>query len=218
MAPEVAARAFDPFFTTKGTGKGTGLGLSQVYGVARQAGGGAQIVSTPGQGTTVTVLLRRSDQAAEPDAGGRAPEPVLAPRADAAVLVVDDDNQVRALMADTLQLLGYRVLEADGGVAALAVLKSVRPDAMVIDFAMPQMNGAEAADRARALRPDLPIIFASGHADTEAIKAAVGDQAMILRKPFDMNELARALAGVIPQAPTEAQAKVAPEGASETAR
>jgi signal transduction histidine kinase/CheY-like chemotaxis protein len=215
MPAEVAARAFDPFFTTKGTGKGTGLGLSQVYGVARQAGGGAQIVSAPGQGATVTVLLRRSEQPAAAAENPRAPEPVLAPRAGALVLVVDDDNQVRALIADTLQLLGYRVLEADSGAAALATLKSARPDAMVIDFAMPQMNGAEAADRARALRPDLPIIFASGHADTEAIKAAVGDQAPTLRKPFDMNELARTLAAAIARTPAPENV---PQAAPEEAR
>ncbi|MDE2488231.1 MAG: response regulator, partial [Alphaproteobacteria bacterium] len=197
MPADVAARAFDPFFTTKSMGKGTGLGLSQVYGVARQAGGGAQIVSAPGQGTTVTVLLRRSDQHAETMAARGGPEPVIAPCPGAKVLVVDDDGQVRRLLTDTLQLLGYEVMAADGGMAALGVLESTRPDAMLIDFAMPQMNGAQTADRARSLWPDLPIVFASGHADTDAIKAAVGDQARILRKPFDMDELARTLATVL---------------------
>lgn len=203
MAPEVIARAFDPFFTTKSTGKGTGLGLSQVYGVARQAGGGARIVSTPGEGTTVTVLLRRSERpvaAAAPPT----PEPVLAPASGAQVLVVDDDDQVRALLVETLTMLGYRVTSADGGQAALEALKGHRPDLMLVDFAMPQMNGAQVADQARRLWPDLPIVFASGHADTDAIQAAVGADAHILRKPFDMDELARMVGGVIGRAPAGA--------------
>ncbi|THD78017.1 MAG: response regulator [Phenylobacterium sp.] len=204
MPAEVIARAFDPFFTTKSMGKGTGLGLSQVYGVARQAGGEARIASTPGEGTTVTVLLRRSEQAAEAEAEASGPDPILAPAAGATVMVVDDDTQVRALLIETLNLLGYEVLEADGGATALEVLATRRPDAMLLDFAMPQMNGAQVADRARKLWPDLPIVFASGHADTAAIKAAVGDGARILRKPFDMNELARTLNGILGRTPADA--------------
>jgi signal transduction histidine kinase len=200
MSPEVIARAFDPFFTTKSTGKGTGLGLSQVYGVARQAGGGARIASTPGEGTTVTVLLRRSETPIMAQAPPAGPEPVLAPADGAQVLVVDDDDQVRALLVETLTMLGYRVTPADGGAAALEALKSRRPDLMLVDFAMPQMNGAQVADQARRVWPDLPIVFASGHADTAAIQAAVGADARILRKPFDMEELARMLGAVIGRA------------------
>jgi CheY-like chemotaxis protein len=203
MAREVIERAFDPFFTTKSVGKGTGLGLSQVYGVARQAGGEARIESRPGEGTTVTVLLRRSAEpaAALPDEGAA---PVLAPSQGATVLVVDDDDQVRALLHDTLELLGYAVLDADGGPAALEVLRTRRPDAMLVDFAMPQMNGAQVADRARRLWPDLPIVFASGHADSAAIKAALGDDAPILRKPFEMEALARTLGALVTPSPAGA--------------
>ncbi|HEV2533362.1 response regulator [Phenylobacterium sp.] len=197
MSPEVIGRAFDPFFTTKSVGKGTGLGLSQVYGVARQAGGEARIESLPGQGTKVTVLLRRSAETTETAAPEVGSAPVLAPEVGATVLVVDDDDQVRALLHDTLELLGYTVLEANGGPAALGILQARRPDAMLVDFAMPQMNGAQVADRARRLWPDLPIVFASGHADSAAIKAAVGDDVPILRKPFEMETLARTLSGLI---------------------
>jgi CheY-like chemotaxis protein len=197
MSAEVIDRAFDPFFTTKSIGKGTGLGLSQVYGVARQAGGEARIESRPGRGTTVTVLLRRSADAAEIGEAPARPSAVLAPSQGATVLVVDDDAQVRALLHDTLELLGYRVLDADGGPAALRALQAERPDAMLLDFAMPQMNGAQVADRARQMWPDLPIVFASGHADTAAIKAAVGEDAAILRKPFEMDALARTLSGLL---------------------
>jgi len=204
MDPQVAQRAFDPFFTTKSVGKGTGLGLSQVYGVARQAGGGARIESLQGQGTTVTVLLRASDEVATSVVREDEASPMLALREGARILVVDDDDQVRRLLRDALELLGYLVQDADSGAAALRLLAGGAPDAMLLDFAMPHMNGAQVADRARALWPDLPILFASGHADTEAIKAAVGADATILRKPFDLEALARTLSGMIRPEPAEA--------------
>jgi len=200
MSPEIIERAFDPFFTTKTVGKGTGLGLSQVYGVARQAGGEARIESVLGAGTKITVMLRRSGAAATATAAHPQPSAVLAPVPGARVLVVDDDDQVRTLLRDTLELLGYAVTEADGGAQALRLLEGERPDVMLLDFAMPQMNGAQVADRARRLWPDLPIVFASGHADSAAITAALGEGATVLRKPFDMDALARTLSGMSRQA------------------
>ena len=191
MRPEVAARAFDPFFTTKGVGRGTGLGLSQVYGVARQAGGEASISSEPGKGTTVSLLLRRSS--VEPTAEVPASEtPAEAPArpTPATILVVDDDGDVRSMVRDCLETLGYRVITADGGVAALRVLDGVRPDLMLLDFAMPGMDGAETAGMARERWAELPIIFASGYADTAAVQASLGGSAVILAKPFDLKELA----------------------------
>jgi signal transduction histidine kinase/CheY-like chemotaxis protein len=200
MPAEVAERAFDPFFTTKGVGKGTGLGLSQVYGVARQAGGAARIESAPGEGTTVKLLLRRSTASADGPALAQ-PErgPILAPPEGATVLVVDDDGEVRNLVRDTLELLGYRVLAADGGAAALALLDRTRPDLVLMDFAMPGMNGAECAGLARQKWSGLPIVFASGYADTAAVESALGGQAVILRKPFVMDELARTVADALPR-------------------
>ena len=194
MSREVAERAFDPFFTTKGVGKGTGLGLSQVYGVARQAGGAAQIDSELGRGTVVRLMLLRSSAAADVAPGPGEPPPILAPAAGRTVLVVDDEAPVRALAAETLELLGYRVLQADSGAAALAVLEREVPDLMLFDYAMPDMNGAELAGLVRARLPDVPIVFASGHADTAAVEAALGGQATILRKPFNMETLARIIA------------------------
>jgi len=197
MSRQIIERAFDPFFTTKGVGKGTGLGLSQVYGVARQAGGAAQIESEPGQGTVVRLLLRRSAAVAQPAAAHSEQLPILAPAAGRTILVVDDDAPVRTLAAETLEMLGYRVLQADGGAAALALLEREVPDLMLFDYAMPGMNGAELAALVRARLPDAPIVFASGHADTAAVEAALGGQAMILRKPFDMETLARTIAGLL---------------------
>ena len=197
MSREVIERAFDPFFTTKGVGKGTGLGLSQVYGVARQAGGAAQIDSEPGRGTVVRLMLLRSSATAEPASARGEPPPILAPAAGRTILVVDDEAPVRALAGETLELLGYRVLQADSGAAALALLEREVPDLMLFDYAMPGMSGAELAQRARDLRPGAPIVFASGHADTEAVEAAIGPEATILRKPFDMESLAVTVARLL---------------------
>jgi signal transduction histidine kinase len=197
MPPQVIERAFDPFFTTKGVGKGTGLGLSQVYGVARQAGGTAQIESTTGAGTVVTLLLRRSTVPPQIEAAGAEPPPILAPAAGRTVLVVDDEAPVRALACEILELLGYRVLQADSGPAALVILATEAPNLMLFDYAMPGMNGAELAQRARALRPDAPIVFASGHADTAQVEAALGGEAVILRKPFNMETLAQTIARLL---------------------
>jgi CheY-like chemotaxis protein len=201
MSPEIIDRAFDPYFTTKGVGQGTGLGLSQVYGVARQAGGAARIKSVTGDGSergpTVTLFLRRSTRPVDAVPDRAAEKPILAPEGGRTVLVVDDEEQVRALACETLSLLGYRVLDAASGQAALAVLEGERPDVMLCDYAMPGMSGAELARQARARWPQLPIIFASGHADTEAVEQAVGGEAQILRKPFDMDSLARALAEAV---------------------
>ena len=196
MPDEVVARAFDPFFTTKGVGKGTGLGLSQVYGVAHQAGGEARIESTPGGGATVVMMLRRSIDAARASEVLNA-EALAAPLQGTSVLVVDDEAQVRALTSETLRYLGYEVFEADSGQAALALLQTLRPDVVLMDYLMPGMNGAQVAEQARKLWPDLPIVFASGHADTSAVEQAVGGEAKILRKPFDIDSLARAVAEAI---------------------
>ena len=108
--------------------------------------------------------------------------------------MVDDEPAVRGLAFEALELLGYRVLEADSGAMALDMLETVRPDLMLFDYAMPTMNGAELAHLARQRFPDVPIVFASGYADTDQVEAALGGEATILRKPFDMDTLARAVA------------------------
>ncbi|MFN3944236.1 MAG: PAS domain-containing protein [Allosphingosinicella sp.] len=196
MPPEVAEQAFDPFFTTKGVGKGTGLGLSQVYGMARQAGGTARIASAAGKGTTVTLYLRcTGDKSAEePASAARA---AARARAAATVLVVDDDSDVRRFLADSLGDLGYRVEEAEDGPSALTRIEGGAPDLLLVDYAMPGMTGAEVADRARSLRPDLPVLFASGYSDTAAIEKAVGPSATVLRKPFRIDELEEAVAAAL---------------------
>ena len=196
MPPEVAARAFDPFYTTKPIGKGTGLGLSQVYGIARQSGGIARIESRPGHGTTIRLLLRGTGRAApaeEPDREERLPPGSAHPRAR--VLVVDDDPDVRRFLAASLEDLGYAVQAAEDGETGLRLFHELQPDLLVLDYAMPGMSGAEVAQAAREQRPDVRIVFASGYSDTDAIEAAVGPDATVLRKPFTVDHLHRTVAG-----------------------
>jgi signal transduction histidine kinase len=186
MPLHVMRRAFDPFFTTKAVGKGTGLGLAQVYGVARQAGGDARIASTLNGGTTVTLLFHEaSDPAVEEAAPPRA---ASVDGRSARVLLVDDDDAVRRVVRGGLELRGFEVLDASSGEAALD-LAAKRPEIAVIDYAMPGMDGAQTAEQLRRLMPQLPIILASGHPDTASIERALGGQATVLRKPFDIGEL-----------------------------
>lgn len=191
MTDEVRARAFEPFFTTKDVGKGSGLGLSQVFGLAKQSGGGVSIDTEVDKGTTIRIFLPRADAAPtqEREASG---ELLAARDAGMVVLVVDDDEAVRTVTAGYLSDLGYDVIEADSGGAALETLDHHdRIDAMVLDFAMPGMNGGELARELRVRRPGAPILFATGYADAEAL-TDVGED-MIVRKPFTQAELARKL-------------------------
>lgn len=200
MTEEVMRRALEPFFTTKGVGRGTGLGLSMAFGVARQSGGTLSLSSAPGAGTTVAVLLRCIEGESEAPRGGTAvgldtpPEP--AARA-VAVMVIDDDEQVRESIVDGLNALGYRVQPHGGGAAALQARASERPALTVIDFAMPGLNGADIARQIRLDQPDAPIIFISGYADSAALDAFAGPNTRVLRKPFQTSELAQVAAELL---------------------
>ena len=194
MTEDVKSRALEPFFTTKSAGKGTGLGLAQVYGIARQAGGTVAIESAPGQGTTVSILL----PAADATEVALSHEPASVPRAvgrldqSGTVLLVDDDESVRLMLAEFLEQMGWVVLQACDGPQGLELLSRQRPDVCILDYAMPGMNGAELAQAARLVQAGLPIIFATGYAESAVLDAA-REGADILRKPFQINELADAL-------------------------
>ncbi len=194
MAPEVAARATEPFFSTKPLGKGTGLGLAQVYGIAQQSGGTVRIESKEGEGTKVHVLLPVADPPADALVSGggldRAPEPA---QSGAVILVIDDDDDVRDFLAGALEGLGHEVVAAASGEEGLACLREAAPDLALIDYAMPGMNGAEAARLARRERPDLPIVFVTGYAETDQLEGALGPDVPVLRKPFSIADLAAVL-------------------------
>ncbi len=191
-------KVFDPFFTTKPIGKGTGLGLSQVYGIAQQSGGTARIESAEGKGSTVELWLVRVDAPA--DCEKTAP-PVTAPREGRRerVLVVEDDAGVRRFIAESLEALGYAVSEAADGREGLDRLLSEPPELMIVDFAMPGMNGAEVVSAARNRVPDLPIILATGYADMDAVDKVI-EPGRILRKPFQIDDLAAAVRSALADA------------------
>ena len=146
MTDEVLRKAFEPFFTTKPVGRGTGLGLSQVYGIVKQTGGTVSIATKPGEGTTVTVFLPRTT-ALPVMRGSDDFQNVPLPRRMATILVVDDDQDVRRLAVSCLESLGYRVLAADSGLAALEIVATgARLDMVLIDIAMPEINGVESIE------------------------------------------------------------------------
>ena len=188
MAPEIRAKVFEPFFTTKEVGKGSGLGLSQVLGFAKQSGGGVRIESRAGEGTSVHIYLPRAEAKVKaPDLRPR--QTGGAPALSAAlILLVDDDDAVREVTAAMLQEAGYVVLEAGSGGAALDLLeREPNVNLIMIDFAMPGMNGAEVARKVQVKRPALPILFVTGFADRTAL-VGIGD-GHIIGKPFVAGEL-----------------------------
>jgi PAS domain S-box-containing protein len=190
MSDEVLAKAFEPFFTTKRVGKGSGLGLSQVLGFAKQSGGGVQIETELGKGTTVRVYFPRSSAAAADQAPLSAEALAAVLPASAVVLVVDDDDHVRHVTSSMLEGLGHVPIEAGSGGAALEVLAGKRKiDVALIDFAMPGMSGLELAREARMRLPALPIVFITGFADSTVLAGIRHEH--ILRKPFLEHDLDR---------------------------
>jgi signal transduction histidine kinase/ActR/RegA family two-component response regulator len=192
MPPEVAARATEPFFSTKPLGKGTGLGLAQVYGIARQAGGTLRIDSREGEGTVMRMLLPHVDPTAVggDEAAPAAEARVEAPAPAARIMVVDDDADVRAFLRELLEEMGHRVETFDRPESALEAVDAAPPDLVLVDFAMPTMNGAQLACAMRRSHPELPIAFVTGYAESEQMEGALGADVPILRKPFGMSELA----------------------------
>jgi PAS domain S-box-containing protein len=190
MTPEILARACEPFFTTKEPGKGSGLGLAQVYGVARQSGGGLRLKSAVGTGTTVELYLPRSLAQVMPAAESRKASvtPVCGRRTR--VLVVDDNEEVREVIVAYLDALDCPAMQAASGRTALEFLAD-NPgaiDLLMADYAMPGMSGIELVQAVRAKCPALPAIIVTGYADTRGFDS--GADAILLKKPFRMNDLA----------------------------
>jgi CheY-like chemotaxis protein len=206
IPPNILPKVFDPFFTTKPVGRGTGLGLSQVYGFARQSGGIARVRSAEGQGTTVELLFPQADDAGAEPLVARQQEPAVPAQAGAChILVVEDDSDVRRVIVECLSLIGYRVTEAANGAEALQQLDTIKPDLLVVDYAMPDMTGAEVISEARKKIGDVPVILATGYADMAAVERLVG-RPRILRKPFDIAQLGDAVASVLDATREQAEA------------
>ena len=188
MDEETRAHAVEPFFSTKGLGKGTGLGLSMVHGLAAQLGGALTIDSETGKGTAVTLWLRICHDL--PDAEHR-PTPSIEHRDGLGIaLLGDDEDVVRMSTAHMLSELGYEVVEAASGEAALQLIREgLNPDLLVSDHLMPGMTGAPFVTALHELRPSLPALIISGYAEAEGIDPSVPR----ITKPSRSSELAACL-------------------------
>ena len=197
MPPEVIARAMEPFYTTKPVGKGTGLGLSMVFGTVQAHGGHVEIRSQVGQGTEVRITLpvthgERRKLARE------APRAVAEEARKVRVMVVDDDALVREAASGMLEAQGHRVITAGGGYEALGLLEDgFECEVVVLDLNMPNLDGLATLKRLRRLKPELPVLMATGYIDgpTRTRIEALG-QVCILSKPYSIDEFRRALAQV----------------------
>ena len=195
------ARMFEPFFTSKPLGKGTGLGLAMVYGTIEQHRGGIDVVSAPGAGTTVTLLVPTTEAAT---AAVDAPAPAAV--ADAAsVLVVDDEPMLRTMLRRILERAGHQVEVADGGAEALARYRARRAAVVVMDMAMPGMSGAECFRLLRELDPAARVLLMSGNADDRELAACLAGGAVgFLAKPCERRRLLAAVAAAAGGGPVAA--------------
>ena len=202
MTPEVLSHVFEPFYTTKDVGEGSGLGLSMVYGFAKQSGGHITIYSEPGKGTTVSLYLPRTR--AEAESSKVAPE-AEAPRGSGeTVLVVEDDKDIRAIVAAMLEDTGYRVRDAPDGAAGLALLEETPDiDLLITDMVLPGgMSGRDLAAEAERRFGVLKVLFMSGYS-SEAVQLNgwVEQGINLLRKPFRRDELATKVRAVLDRRP-----------------
>ncbi|WP_061977776.1 cell cycle histidine kinase CckA [Aureimonas sp. AU20] len=201
MPADVAERIFEPFFTTKEIGKGTGLGLSMVYGIVKQSGGFIFVESKPGEGTVFRIFLPRHIPAevAAPrveQAGTQAANAKMDLSGTASILLVEDEDNVRAGNVRALKMRGYEVHEASSGIEALDVMEELdgKVDLVVSDVVMPEMDGPTLLREMRKVRPDLKFIFVSGYAeDAFAKNLPEGEKFGFLPKPFSLRDLAVAV-------------------------
>jgi PAS domain S-box-containing protein len=199
MSAEVAERAVEPFFTTKPVGKGTGLGLSMIYGFARQSGGHLKIYSEVGHGTAVKLYLPRAKVATAPE---QRPAEVTEqiPGGTETILLAEDNAELRHMAVYQLEKLGYRVLAAQNGEAALAVLRGAEPiDLLFSDIVMTgKLTGTDLVSEARKLRPNIRILLTTGYAE-KAVSNSNQGAWHLLRKPYRKRDLALKVRGILDQ-------------------
>lgn len=193
MSATTLSKALEPFFTTKELGKGTGLGLSMAHGLALQLNGALRLESAVGRGTRAELWLPVAPRAAEePMPVQAAPDESAVVARGVTILLVDDDPLISDSTAYLLEDLGHEVIETDSGANALEVLSSGRKvDLLITDYSMPKMTGMQLAHAARELRPDLPIVIATGYAD---LPSGTTMDIVRLRKPYQQHQLAAEIA------------------------
>jgi CheY-like chemotaxis protein len=198
MDGKTRAHIFEPFFTTKAVGKGTGLGLSTVYGIVNQSGGNIWVYSELGQGTTFKIYLPRVDEGAQEYTRTEKIDDITHGRET--ILLAEDEDLVRKLAREVLETLGYQVLEAMNGGAALLLCErhQEKIHLLISDVVMPEMSGRELAERLAQLRPDMKVLFMSGYTDNAIVHQGILDEgADFIQKPFSPDALARKVRDVL---------------------
>jgi two-component system cell cycle sensor histidine kinase/response regulator CckA len=198
MSQDVQQRIFEPFFTTKEKGKGTGLGLSTVFGIVQQSDGNIWVYSEPGEGTTIKVYLPRVGSDCEVSTEAVLETPTR--RGRETILLVEDEEAVRALARTILERHGYHVLEAQSGGDALLICEQHRATVhlLLTDVVMPRMSGRKLAERLGTVRPDMKVLFMSGYTDDSIIRHGVLDSDIaFLEKPITPETLTRKVREVL---------------------
>jgi PAS domain S-box-containing protein len=201
MDKQTRSHLFEPFFTTKAQGHGTGLGLSTAYGIVKQSKGEIVIYSEPGQGTCVKIYFPAVAEAAVEDANQSIPDPVLS--GTETILLVEDEEAVRKLVRRTLEQQGYRVVVAGSGMEALDMVQNhPGPIQLVItDVVMPQMGGQQLAERLKALRPEIQVLYVSGYTESAVVRnGSLAKGGTFLQKPFTPLALTRRVRGLLDKA------------------
>ncbi|KRQ02378.1 hypothetical protein AOQ71_34690 [Bradyrhizobium manausense] len=189
---DVLPRVFEPFFTTKGPGKGSGLGLAQVFGFAKQSGGGIELKTHVGEGTSVTVFLPCAEVVPRVRERESDAEQISTVELKPCILVIDDDRAVLRSTLRVLEALGYAAVPTASGQEALKLIENgLKIELVLADFAMPEMTGVEFANAICASHPNLPVILVTGYGDRETLEEF--REAQILRKPYDENGLRKAI-------------------------
>jgi two-component system, cell cycle sensor histidine kinase and response regulator CckA len=192
MDGETQSHIFEPFFTTKEVGKGTGLGLATVYGIVKQSGGSIWVYSEPREGTTFRIYLPRVDEVAETRDGENATQQPVG-RGDETILLVEDEDIVRALAKEILLEYGYTVLTASNGKEGLKISREFteRIDLILTDVVMPQMSGHELVENIRTARPETRVLYMSGFTDDAVVRHGVSAHELcFIQKPFSPESLA----------------------------